>query len=352
MSVEKSLFGYLDDNTQVDLYKITNKNGAYVTLQTLGAGIQSIYMPDRNGRLADVVLGFDNPQDYTNPDYGYQGLVVGRWANRIRDAKFTFNGVEYHTPQNQGTWTLHGGGRFSFTLWDVDEVTDYSVTFKKFSPDMEDGFGGNFTLKVTYVLTDDNALEITYSVLSDKDTVANPTNHAYFNLSGENYTTIENHYLQINADYFTETDDSQLPTGELGEVKGTMMDFTSAHKIGDKMDEPFRAIIDGIGYDNNYCLRNKGIGKMDLAAVLYHQESGRKMEVYTDLPGIQVYCGGWLSKDYTVGKADNVVRFRRGVALETQFYPDSVNHADAFPVKFVKANKEFVTKTTFKFSVE
>lgn len=352
MSVEKSLFGYLDDNTQVDLYKITNKNGAYVTLQTLGAGIQSIYMPDRNGRLADVVLGFDNPQDYTNPDYGYQGLVVGRWANRIRDAKFTFNGVEYHTPQNQGTWTLHGGGRFSFTLWDVDEVTDYSVTFKKYSPDMEDGFGGNFTLKVTYVLTDDNALEITYSVLSDKDTVANPTNHVYFNLSGENYTTIENHYLQINADYFTETDDSQLPTGELGEVKETMMDFTSSHKIGDKMDESFRAIIDGIGYDNNYCLRNKEIGKMDLAAVLYHQESGRKMEVYTDLPGIQVYCGGWLSKDYTVGKADSVVRFRRGVALETQFYPDSVNHADVFPVKFVKANEEFVTKTTFKFSVE
>ncbi len=350
MSVEKSLFGYLDDNTQVDLYKITNKNGAYVTLQTLGAGIQSLCVPDRNSKLADVVLGFDNPKDYTNPDYGYQGLVVGRWANRIRDAKFTFEGKEYNTPKNQGTWTLHGGGRFSFTVWEPEEKTDNSVTFKKFSPDMEDGFPGNFTMKVKYTFDDNNVLRIEYSVLSDKNTVANPTNHAYFNLSGDSSKTIEDHYLMINADYFTETDDSQLPTGELGEVKGTMMDFTSLHKIGDKIDEPFRAIIDGIGYDNNYCLRNK-VGEFALAAVLEDKESGRKMEVYTDLPGVQLYCGGWLSKDYTAGKGENIVKYRRGAALETQFYPDTVNHPD-FPSKYVKANEEFKTVTEFRFSAE
>lgn len=350
MSIEKSLFGILDDNTEIYLYKITNKNGAFVKLQTLGAGIQSLCVPDRNGVLGDVVLGFDNPQDYIDPDNGYQGLVVGRWANRIRDAKFTFQGVEYKTPQNQGTWTLHGGGRFSFTPWEVKETSENSVTFSRFSPDGEDGFGGNFTMSVKYTLTDDNTLRIEYTVLSDKDTVANPTNHAYFNLSNSTDETIENHYLMINADYFTETDDSQLPTGKLAEVKGTMLDFTSAHKIGDKIDEPFRAIIDGIGYDNNYCLRN-AVGEFALAAVLEDKESGRKMQVYTDLPGIQLYCGGWLDKKNPAGKGDSKVTFRRGVALETQFYPDTVN-CPAFPSRFVKANEAFKTVTEFRFSID
>lgn len=349
--VEKSFFGTLADGTKIDLYKITNKNGAYAQLQTLGAGIHSLYMPDKNGVIADVVLGFDDVKDYVNPDYGYQGLIVGRWANRIRDAKFTFNGKEYNTPANQGTWTLHGGGRFSFTAWDVDEIGDDYVIFSKFSPDMEDGFNGNFTMKVKYTLTDDNTLRIEYTILCDEDTVANPTNHAYFNLSGNNEETVEDHYLYIDADYFTETDSDQLPTGELGEVKDTMMDFTYSHKIGDKIDEPFRAIIDGIGYDNNYCLNHKNF-TLQKAAVLEHKESGRKMEVYTDLPGIQLYCGGWLSKDYTNGKGNNIVKYRRGAALETQFYPDTVNLADKFPAKFVKANEPFVTVTEFRFSAE
>lgn len=218
--VEKSIFGTLADGTAIDLYKITNKSGAFVTLQTLGAGIQSINVPDKNGVLADVVLGFDNPQDYTNPDLGYQGLVVGRWANRIRGAKFTFNGKEYTTPMNQGQWTLHGGGRFSFTPWDVEETGENYVVFKRFSPDGEDGFGGNFTMRVKYTFTEDNTLRLEYSILSDKDTVANPTNHAYFNLSGNPDETVETHFLKINANYFTETDDDQLPTGEFAEVEG------------------------------------------------------------------------------------------------------------------------------------
>lgn len=350
MSVEKSLFGYLDENEPVYLYKITNKNGACVSLQTLGAGIQSLFVPDRNGRLADVVLGFDNPKDYTNPDYGYQGLAVGRWANRIRDGKFVFEGKEYNTPKNQGTWTLHGGGRFSFTNWEVEKTGEDFVTFFRFSPDGEDGFPGDFNIRIKYTLTEDNVLRVEYSVLSSSDTVANPTNHAYFNLSGDSSATIEGHILKINADYFTETDESQLPTGELGEVKGTMMDFTRPHKIGERIDEPFRAIIEGVGYDNNYCLNNYD-GTLKEAAVLYDENSGRELAVYTDLPGIQLYCGGWLSRDYTVGKGESKVTFRRGVALETQFYPDSVNHKN-FPVRFVKANEEFKTVTEFRFSVK
>jgi aldose 1-epimerase len=349
MSIEKSIFGKVNDK-DVELYKITNKNGASVSLITLGGGIQSLCMPDKNGIMGDVVLGFDSPESYTNSDYGYQGLLVGRYANRIRDAKFTIDGVEYHTPQNQGTWTLHGGGRFSFNIWNVEATSDNSVTFSFTSADMEDGFPANYKLTVKYTLTDENVLRLEYTTLADKKTVSNPTNHAYFNLSCDSSKTIEEHLLQINADYFTETDESQLPTGELGEVKGTMMDFTSMHKIGDKIDEPFRAIIDGIGYDNNYCLRNKEIGKMALASILADEESGRKMEVWTDLPGIQLYCGGWLSKDYTEGKGDSIVKYRRGVALETQFYPDAVNHPN-FPFKYVEANVPFTTVTEFRFSV-
>ena len=252
---------------------------------------------------------------------------------------------------NQGTWTLHGGGRFSFTVWDVKETTDNSVTFEKFSPDMEDGFPGNFTLTVKYTFTEDNTLRLEYTVLSDKKTVANPTNHAYFNLSGNTTETIENHDLKIDADFFTETDDSQLPTGKLGEVKGTMMDFTEMHKIGDRIDEPFRTIIDGIGYDNNYCL-NKEPRDFTEAAVLYEENSGRQLAVYTDLPGIQVYCGGWLAKEGNPGKANGAVTFRRGVALETQFYPDSVNLSDKFPFTYIQPNEEFKTTTEFRFTVK
>ncbi|MCH5317148.1 MAG: galactose mutarotase [Eubacterium sp.] len=351
MSIAKTFFGNLPNGDGVDLYTITNKNGSSVSLMTLGGGIQALKVPDRNGELADVVLGFDDPVHYLNTDLGYQGLLVGRVANRIRDAKFSIDGVEYHLPANQGTWTLHGGGRFSFTNWEVEEATDNSVTFKKFSPDMEDGFPGNFTLTVKYIFTDEDVLRLEYTVLSDKKTAANPTNHAYFNLSGKSEGTIENHYLKINADHFTETDSDQLPTGELGEVKGTMMDFNDLHKIGDKIDEPFRAIIDGIGYDNNYCL-NKAPRDFTQAAVLYDEESGRKMEVYTDLPGVQLYCGGWLAKEGNPGKGDSKVIFRRGVALETQFYPDSVNFPDKFPFSYAMPGEEFKTVTEFRFSAE
>lgn len=351
MSISKRDFGAIASGEKIELYTITNKNGASVSIQTLGAGIQSLYMPDKNGELADVVLGFDEPQPYTDGDLGYQGLVVGRVANRIRDAKFSIDGTEYHTPQNQGTWTLHSGGRFSFTPWEAESTQDNSITLKRFSPDGEDGFPGNFTMRVTYTLTDSNILRIEYKIISDAKTVAAPTNHAYFNLSGKKTGTIENHYLKINADYFTETDGSQLPTGEISSVKGTMLDFTELRKIGDKIDEPFEAVIDGIGYDNNFCLRSKDRSLAE-AAVLWDKESGRRMTVFTDLPGIQLYCGGWLKKDGNPGKESNgIVTFRRGAALETQFYPDSVNLHDKFPFEYVEPSKEFKTVTEFRFDV-
>lgn len=349
MSIEKKSFGVLPDGKGVELYTITNCKGSAVTLMTLGAGIHSITVPDRDGVHGDVVLGFDRAEHYTDPDLGYQGLTVGRYANRIRDARFSIDGTQYNTPQNQGTWTLHGGGRFSFSVWEVESVEDDSVTFSFFSPDMQDGFPGNFTMKLRYTFTDDDVLRLEYTITSDKRTVANPTNHTYFNLSCDGGKTVEDLLLQVNADYFTETDASQLTTGELSEVKGTMMDFTSLHKIGDRIDEPFRAIIDGVGYDNNYCLRDYREGEINQAAVLYDEKSGRRLEVWTDMPGIQVYCGGWLAKDGNPGKAGSPVTYRRGIALETQFYPDALN-TDEFPFRYVEPDREFKSVTEFRFS--
>ena len=347
MAVTKSLFGKLG-NEDVFLYTITNKSGASVALQTLGAGIHAINVPDKDGVLADVALGFDKPEDYVNPDAGFQGLSVGRWANRIRDGKFTFEGKEYSTTINQGTWTLHGGGSIVYSIWDVEETGDDYVVFKRFSPDGEDGFGGDYTLKIKFTFTENNILRVEYSVFCPDNNIANPTNHVYFNLSANPNKTIEDHLIRIDADRITACDSDQLMTGELPDIRGTMLDFNELRRIGDRIDEPFEAVLPGIGYDNNYCL-NKGDNVFGFAAELIDEESGRKLEVYTDLPGMQFYAGGWLPKEATWGKANGAVKYRRGIALETQFYPDSVNIPD-FPCRFVKANEEFKTVTEFRFS--
>lgn len=351
MGISKTVFGTLPNGEEVYLYTITNKNGARVSVQTLGGGIQSLLVPDRNGVLGDVALGFDDVRDYLNPDFGYQGLLVGRFANRIRNAEFELDGETFHLPANQGSWCLHGGGRFSFSLWDVVGADDCSLTVRKFSPDGEDGFPGNFTLTVKYTFTDDNVLRLEYSVLCDKKSIANPTNHVYFNLSADPEKTVEGHLLKINASAFTETDSQQLPTGRLLPVAGTMMDFTALHKIGDRIDEPFAAVIAGVGYDHNYCL-DKAYGEFGEAAVLYDEESGRKLTVYTDLPGVQLYCGGWLGTDYDAGKGNSKVKFRRGAALETQFYPDSVHFPNHFPFEYIYPGREFRTVTEFRFTAE
>ncbi len=350
MSISEKEFGTMPNGDSVNIYTITNNNEASISILNLGGAIHSIYMPNRDGVLEDVVLGFDKVESYLNSDLGYQGMLVGRFANRIRNAEFSMDGKTYKLPVNQGSWTLHGGGRFSFSLWDVIDSNDNSLTVQKFSPDGDDGFPGNFTMTVKYSLDDENTIKIKYTVSSDKKTVANPTNHVYFNLSANPNKTIEDHFLKVNADYVTETDNEQLPTGKLIPVKGTMMDFTYSHKIGDKIDESCDVVIPGVGYDNNYCL-NKKYPYFDEAAVLYDEESGRQLSIYTDMPGIQVYCGGWLKKEYAEGKGENIVKYRRGIALETQFYPDSVHFPDEFPFEYVYPGEEFTSTTEFHFSV-
>lgn len=350
MSVSKTVFGTLADGRVVDLYTIQNASGASVSIQTLGGGIQSIFVPDRSGKMGDVVLGFDEPQPYTDPDLGYQGLLVGPVANRIKAHSFTIDGVTYDLPNNQGSWTLHSGGRFSFNLWQAEISGENSVTVSFSSPDGEDGFPGDFKMQVKYTFTDDNTLRLDYTAACTKKTFVNLTNHAYFNLSGRAGETIENHDLMIAADYCTETDADQLTTGKLLPVAGTPMDFTTLHKIGDKIDEPYAQMIDGIGYDNNYCLRKNG-RTFALCARVEEETSGRTMEVFTDLPGVQLYCGGWLAKSGNPGKASNgAVTYRRGLALETQFYPDTPHHEN-FPPALLQPGEVFTSATEFRFGV-
>lgn len=348
MSIIREPFGTLDDGCKVDTFTIKNNSGAKLVLSTLGAGIVKILMPDKDGVLGDCVLGHNDPKLYAIPDNGYQGLTVGRVANRIGNGRFVLDGIEYNVPRNcNNCLCLHGAGRFSFNTWEVEGTTDNSVTFSFFSPDMEDGFPGNFTCKLTYTLTEENIVRLDYIASADTKTVANLTNHAYFNLACDN-SKIHDHILMLNSDFYTETDESIIPTGNFKTVKDTPMDFTSAKKIGDGIDSDFEDIVAVGGYDHCFCLRNNK-GEFALAARLEDEVSGRVLEVYTDMPGVQVYtCNGMPESQ---GKDGVNPGYRRGVALETQLYPDTPNKPD-FPSCYIDENEPLVTTTEFRFSVD
>ena len=344
-------FGVTKQGANVTEYILSNPGGLTVSVLDYGCIIKNIIVPAKNGPV-DVVLGHDTMADYeddfTSSGSTCCGAFVGRYANRIENATFSVGGKTYQLEANNGPNHLHGC--FSRKLYRVKAFGD-TLLMEAESPDGEDGFPGNFTLQVTYTLTEENTLRLAYRVDSDRDTVANPTNHVYFNLSCNPAKTIEGHVLTVHAHRFTETDDDQLPTGELGDLTGTMMDFSAPHPIGERIDAPFRAVIPGIGYDNNFCLTKANPRAFAEAAVLWEPESGRRLSVWTDLPGVQVYCGGWLKKDGNPGKGDSKVTYRRGVALETQFYPDSL-HCPNFPVEFVKAGVPFTTTTEFRFDTK
>lgn len=347
MSIIREPFGQLPSGDKIDLYTIKNKNGASIRVSTLGAGLVSIMMPDRNGVLGDVILGYDNPTDYIDPDHGYQGLVVGRVANRIANGRFVLDGIEYNLPKNQNNCLcLHGAGRLSFHQWVVDSHTDNTITMSFFSPDMEDGFPGNFTCVTTYTLTDDNTVRINYTASSDCKTVANITNHAYFNLSCDE-STVHDHYLMVNADKYTETDENIIPTGGFTPLAGTPMDFTVPKRIGDTIDIGFPDITAVGGYDHCFCLRNEK-GQFAQCARLEEKGCGRVLEVYTDLPAVQVYTANSMVD--SIGKNGLKTGFRRGICLETQLYPDAPNKPD-FPSCYIDENDPLVTTTEFRFSV-
>ncbi|MCX8109617.1 MAG: galactose mutarotase [Verrucomicrobiae bacterium] len=344
-SVQKIPFGQTGDGVPVDMYILTNDRGITAKVITYGALLTELHVPDRNGKLGDVVLGFDKLEPYLK-GHPYFGATIGRVANRIAKGKFVLGGKTYTLACNDGPNHLHGGLKgFDKVVWKAEEVkvrNGVAVRFKYVSPDGEEGYPGTLTATVVYTLTNDNELRLDYTAETDKPTPVNLTNHSYWNLATDG--DILNHHLAIYADYYTPVDDTLIPTGEIAPVKGTPMDFTSPHPIGDRLLDLANSPR---GYDHNYVLNSKG-NKLALAATVYEPTSGRYMEIFTDQPGIQFYSGNFLDGTLT-GKRGVTYHKYYGFCLETQHFPDSVNRPN-FPSVILRPGKKYKTTTIHVFS--
>lgn len=349
MAYKKELWGNMPDGREVYLYTLVNRNGVSASFTNLGAVWVNMNVPDRDGNVVDVVLGFDSADEYLiNPPHF--GAPIGRNANRIAGAKFTINGKEYKLEPNNGPNNLHSGpDLYQSRLWESEaEENDFgtSVSFSLFSPDGDQGFPGNANITITYTLTPDNSLDISYHMICDADTVANFTNHSYFNLDGHDGKDTLKQRVWIDADTYTRADEGSIPTGEFTPVKGTPMDFTVMKPIEQDIHEDYEALVFGGGYDHNWVL-NHPQGEVSLCAASESDKTGIRMEVYTDLPGIQFYTANFL-KNMT-GKGGAVYEKRCCYCFETQYYPDSVNKPE-FQSPVLKAGEEYKTTTIYKFS--
>ena len=342
MSVEKKFYGYTADQKEISSYTLTNKSGMKAVLLDIGAVIESLLVPDKNGNLVDVVLGFGDPKLYLENN-GSLGAVVGRHANRIANATYTLNGVTYKLEANNGPNNLHSNpGSYYKRLWDA-KIGENSVAFTLHSPDGDQNYPGNFTVTVTYTLSDENGLSLKYDMESDKDTLANLTNHSYFNLSGHASGTAWNAKVWIDADAFTETDAELIPTGTVVPVEGTPMDFRKEKVVEKEIGADYTPLKLAGGYDHNWVLNGKGFRK---AASAESEETGIKMEVYTDLPGIQFYSGNFLAG--SKGKEGAVYEKGYGICFETQYFPDAI-HKENFESPITKAGEVYDTTTVYKF---
>ena len=354
--ITKDSFGQLDGQP-VELYTLTNNNGVVLKVTTFGGIITELHVPDKNGKMEDVVLGFDKLDGYLSPEYKksgpYFGAIIGRYGNRIAKGKFTLDGAEYALATNNGENHLHGGiVGFNSVVWDAKTVecaNGKALELSYTSKDMEEGYPGNLQVTVTYTLTDENEVKIEYDAVTDKATPCNLTNHSYFNLSACKQPTNANHELTIFADKYTEVDESLIPTGNLPDVAGTPMDFSAPYKIGERIDDDFEQLKLGAGYDHNWVLRNDD-GSLALAATVYEPESGRFMEVFTTEPGVQFYAGNFLDGTL-VGKNNTTYVHRAGLCLETQHFPDSPNQP-TFPSTILQPGETYKTQTIYKFSVK
>ncbi len=349
-------FGKTKGGESTEIYALKNKNGLIAKVTTYGATLVELHLPDKDGNFADVLNGFDDVSGYEGEDNQYFGCTTGRVCNRIAKGKFTLDGKEYTLAANNDPNHLHGGEdkALSKQVWKAESVTDtQAVTFSLTSPDGEEGYPGNLSMKVTYTLTDENELRIDYEATTDKATPVNLTNHAYFNLAGSGSGTVLDHELTLNADKYTPTDDTLIPTGEIESVEGTPLDFRKTHTIGERVPDKDAAKTDDCktapkGYDHNFVLNGKA-GEQRLAARLKDPKSGRVMEIHTDQPGIQFYSGNFLKGQK--GKGGKVYLFRGAICLETQHFPDSVNH-DNFPNTILKPGETYKTTTVHKFSAQ
>lgn len=329
------------DGKKVQLFTLTNKNGIQVKITNYGGTVTSWITPEKNGNKSSIVLGFDSLNGYLTPP-PYFGATIGRYGNRIAKGQFTLDGKMYNLAKNNGPNHLHGGNKgFDKVVWDVVPVNaaEPSLTLKYLSKDGEEGYPGNLQVTVKYTLTDNDELDFVYDASTDKATPVNLTNHSYFNLTGNVTNTILNHELWIDADKFTPVDLTLIPTGELKPVKGTPFDFTSPHKIGERIDS-----VKG-GYDHNWVLNRKGNG-MQLVAYLSDSTTGRKLEVYTTEPGLQFYSGNFLDGKLKTSDGKPINQ-HTGLCLETQHFPDSPNRTN-FPSTVLKPGQQYHTETRYK----
>jgi aldose 1-epimerase len=353
MPINARSYGITPDGQEVVLYTLTNANGLKAEIINYGGIITSLMVPDRDGNLADIVLGYDSLKDYlVNPTFF--GAIIGRYANRLEEGRFTLNHVDYQLSRNDGNNHLHGGqGGFHKRVWDARILTDgddQRLELSRFSTDGEENYPGNLEVRVIYALTDDNTLDIKYYAVSDKDTIVNLTNHAYFNLGGHASGTILNHELMIHADFYTPISKETVPTGEILSVKDTPFDFTKFRRIGEGLtqyaDHP--QMKNGSGYDHNFVLKVSGSEPEEIAQV-YDPQSGRLMRVLTTKPGVQFYSGNFL-KTAGAGKEGKVYDKWDGFCLETQYFPNGMKYPH-FPSPILRAGQTYHHITQYQFGI-
>ena len=348
--LKRTDFQSVVNGDSTDLYLLKNANGMEVTVTNYGGRIVSVMVPDKEGNMQDVVLGYDSIADYmaVNNDFG---ATIGRYANRIANGKVTIEGIEYDLPTNNFGHTLHGGPNgFQKQIFKGMQPDSQSVVLTYLSVDGEENFPGNLNVKVTMTLTDDNAIDIAYEAETDKETVVNLTNHSYFNLSGDPSQTILDHMLTIHADEYTPVDRTFMTTGAIEKVEGTPMDFRTEMAIGEKIDQyDFEQLKNGDGYDHNWVLNTKGDVSM-VAASVWSPVTGIRLDVYTNEPGIQIYSGNFLDGTAT-GKKGITYQKRAAVCLETQKYPDTPNKPD-WPSAYLKPGEKYTSRCIYKFSVQ
>lgn len=341
-----SKFGKTSKGDSANLYSMKNKNGMEIAVTDYGAALVRVLVPDKNDRLQDVVLGYDEAAAYEKGGV-YFGATVGRVANRIGGASFGLNGKIYELTSNDNGNSLHGGcDYYNKRMWKAVKTEDKSVTFNLQSPDGDQGYPGNADISVTYELTEENEIKIRYHAVSDADTLMNLTNHSYFNLSGHASGTVLDQEVMIASDAFTRADAESIPTGELVPVDGTPMDFREYKPIGQEIEADYEALVFGMGYDHNWALNGDG---MRIVAGMRSKETGIAMEVATDLPGMQFYTGNFLISE--VGKEGAEYKKRHGACFETQYFPDAV-HKEHFEGPVVKAGEVYETTTIYRFRTE
>ncbi len=350
MGVRIEEFGTTKDGFQAKLYILENENGTIVKVSDFGAVIVSVIVKDRDGKAADIALGYPDVTGYETNGPGF-GACIGRCANRIGNAAFTLNDITYSLEKNDGKNNLHSGKNgYQKRPWEAEELDSplgAAVSFSLHSPDGDQGFPGNLDVTVTYTLTDEDSLILSYKAVSDADTIVNLTNHSYFNLAGHGSGDVLKQKVWMDADFYTEADEESIPTGQILPVAGTPMDFNTPKAIGEDIDSDYKAVVLGRGFDHNWILKTED--EVKLVARMEDEGSGRGLEVYTDLPGMQFYTGNFLRGTET-GKEGVIYQRRAGACFETQYFPDSVHH-DNFPSPVLPAYKEYSSQTIFRFYV-